>query len=173
MVPQKILDYLEENAVEVEWVEHDRAVSALNLARSLNLRGQELAKPVIVVADDVFTICVLPANRTLDLVLLEEALGADSVRLAEEEEFADLFGDAELGAEPPFGKLYGMPVVLDSTLSEQETIVFRAGSHVDAVALPMEEYLDLEEPQIDMLYWQQRPGNPIARRPIGEMTQQP
>src|SRR5690606_1207462 len=173
MVPQKILDYLEENELEAEWIEHDRAVSALNLARSLSLRGQELAKPVIAVADGEFVICVLPANRTLDLRLLGRALDADSVRLADEEEFADRFGDAELGAEPPFGKLYGMPVVLDSTLAEQETIVFRAGSHVDALELPMEEYLAVEAPQIEKLFWQQRLGNPIARRPIGEMTQQP
>src|SRR5690606_27637844 len=135
---------LNDNEVDADWLEHDRAVSALSLARSLNLRGEELAKPVVAVSDGQLTLCVLPANRTLDLRLLAQALGADSVRLAEEEEFADVFPDCELGSQPPFGRLYGLPVILDATLAEQDTIAFRAGTHIDAVAMPMEEYLALE-----------------------------
>ena len=69
------------------------------------------------------------------------------VTLAQEDEFRDSFPDCELGAMPPFGNLYGLPVYVDSRLSEQDEIVFNAGSHTDVVRMPFDEFERLAQPQ--------------------------
>ncbi|RYZ70262.1 MAG: YbaK/EbsC family protein, partial [Lysobacteraceae bacterium] len=75
------------------------------------------------------------------------ALGGATVELAEESEIRDAFPDCELGAMPPFGHLYGMPVYVDSRLARQPEIVFNAGSHTDAVRMPYAEFERLAEPE--------------------------
>jgi Ala-tRNA(Pro) deacylase len=41
----------------------------------------------------------------------------------------------------PFGNLYGVPVYVEETLAEDETIVFRAGTHTDTMSV---RYADFE-----------------------------
>jgi Ala-tRNA(Pro) deacylase len=57
------------------------------------------------------------------------------VRLATEAEFASLFPDCELGAMPPLGELYGLPVYVDESLSVDKEIIFSAGTHRDAIRM--------------------------------------
>jgi len=71
-----------------------------------------------------------------------------TVELAEESEFKDAFPDCELGAMPPFGHLYGMPVYVDSRLALQEEIAFNAGTHTEALRMPYAEFERLAEPEL-------------------------
>jgi Aminoacyl-tRNA editing domain len=57
------------------------------------------------------------------------------VRLGTEQEFSSLFPDCELGAMPPFGALYNLPVYVDESLAADEAIVFNAGTHRDAIRM--------------------------------------
>jgi prolyl-tRNA editing enzyme YbaK/EbsC (Cys-tRNA(Pro) deacylase) len=71
-------------------------------------------------------------------------LGASEVRLAQEEEeegFAPAIPDCEVGAMPPFGDLYGLPVYVEEALAEDETIVVQAGTHSGTIRL---KYADCE-----------------------------
>lgn len=173
MVSQTIVDYLREQDAEVEWHEHERAVTSERLAQALHLPLRQLAKPVVVKVDGRFCIALVPGNRKLDLAMLADGMGAIDVRLAEESEFGRLFPDCELGSQPPFGGLYFLPVVMDETLAEQETILFRAGSHEDAIEMQVEDFLELEDPQLEPLYQQSRPGNPPPRWPMTESQLHP
>ncbi|HKY32746.1 MAG TPA: YbaK/EbsC family protein [Candidatus Polarisedimenticolia bacterium] len=66
--------------------------------------------------------------------------------LARENEFQELFPGCELGAEPPFGNLYGVPVLVDSGLRQDEEIVFNAGSHEETVKMRYADYERLVSP---------------------------
>ena len=90
----------------------------------------------------------MPAAYRVDLTRLSRALGGSEVELAEEDDFKDAFPDCELGAMPPFGNLYGVPVYVDSRMAEQPEIVFNAGSHTDAVRMPYAEFEKLAEPEM-------------------------
>ena len=74
--------------------------------------------------------------------------GGSEVELAQEDEFRDAFPDCELGAMPPFGNLYGMPVYVDSRLTGQAEIAFNAGSHTDVVRMPYSEFERLAQPEL-------------------------
>jgi Ala-tRNA(Pro) deacylase len=75
-------------------------------------------------------------------------MGGSLVELAQEEEFRDAFPDCELGAMPPFGHLYGMPVYVDSRLTGNAEIAFNAGSHTDVVRMPYQEFERLAQPEL-------------------------
>ena len=75
-------------------------------------------------------------------------LGVKSVELAEEEEVGRLFGDCEIGAEPPFGDLYDIPTIMDKALEGDDHIMFQAGVHDKAIVLKMDDYRKLVKPKI-------------------------
>jgi len=90
----------------------------------------------------------LPACCKIDLDALKSQLGASRLELAEESEMAELFPDCALGAEPPFGAMFGLETVMDASLEEDEFIVFQAGTHEEAVKMEMAEYRRLAEPKV-------------------------
>jgi Ala-tRNA(Pro) deacylase len=91
---------------------------------------------------------VVPASRLVDFQEVRLTLGLTHARLATEAEVGELFPDCELGAMPPMGNLYGMPVYLDSTLAEEEVIAFNAGTHRDVVHMHTDEYRALVHPMV-------------------------
>ena len=56
-------------------------------------------------------------------------LAADEVNLADEQKLAELFPDCELGAEPPIGRLYNLPTIMDESLTADARVTFQAGTH--------------------------------------------
>ena len=147
MIPESIQHYLHEQHVPFLRHWHPRAVTAQEMAQALHVTGYRVAKSVIIQADQQPWICLIPATETLDLEKVREALGTRETRLATEDEFAKRFPDCELGAEPPFGKLYGLPVVMDESLEVAEDLLLRAGSHEEALEVSVEDFIGLESPR--------------------------
>jgi Ala-tRNA(Pro) deacylase len=107
-----------------------------------------VAKTVVVKADNQFVMAVLPASAKVDFPVLRETLRAKELRLAKEAEFEGLFPDSEVGAMPPFGNLYGLPVYADESLASDRAILFNAGTHRDAIRMSYRDFTRLAEPQI-------------------------
>jgi Ala-tRNA(Pro) deacylase len=144
----RLENYLRENQVRFEEHHHPRAVSAQEVAASEHVPGRMLAKTVMVLADGEMVMLALPAPYQVDLEKAAAALGVDEVHLAEEEEFEDSFPDCEVGAMPPFGNLYGVPVYVEKTLAEDETIVFRSGTHTETMSVSYSDFERLVEPTV-------------------------
>jgi Ala-tRNA(Pro) deacylase len=89
---------------------------------------------------------VMPASHQIDFNRLKEATGAQRIELATEKEFRNLFPDCEVGAMPPFGNLYGLPIYVAKPLEKDEYIVFNAGSHTDAIRMEYTEFARLTNP---------------------------
>lgn len=145
---KRLEDYLRENQVTFEAQNHPRAVAAQEVAASEHIPGKMLAKTVMVMADGETAMLALPAPFHVDLEKAAAALGTREARLAEEEEFEDTFPDCEVGAMPPFGNLYGVPVYVEKSLAEDETIVFRAGTHTETMSVSYADFERLVEPTI-------------------------
>lgn len=144
MIPRQIVEFLESHHVPYERHEHRRACTAQDLAAAMHVPGRRVAKSVIVKGGDRVWIAVLPASEVVDEELLAGILGVPSVQLVDEADFEAFFPDCEAGAEPPFGSLFGLPVVVESTLAEAERIVFRAGSHEESIEIRSEDFRRLE-----------------------------
>jgi Ala-tRNA(Pro) deacylase len=146
MVPQSVTRYLEQHHTPYRLRPHPRAVTAQETAAAIHEPGDRMAKALVVDADERRWIAVLPATELLDQSRLAEELHAHNVRIVDESEFARQFPDCELGAEPPFGGLYGLPVIADVALSRQPRMFVRAGSHEECVELSWSDFEKLEHP---------------------------
>ena len=148
MPVQKLKAFLDEHGVKYVVISHSRAFTAQEVAASAHIPGRELAKTVIVEVDGEQAMAVLPASYQIDFDLIREATGAEHVRLVEEKEFKDRFPGCEVGAMPPFGNLYDMPVYVGERLSEDEEIAFNAGSHTELVRLRYDDFERLVQPKV-------------------------
>jgi Ala-tRNA(Pro) deacylase len=150
----RLQTYFREHDVSFESATHSEAYTAQEVAAALHVSGHQLAKVVIVWADDELTMTVVPASERVDLRQAAEVLGADKVRLASEPEFAGRFDDCKLGAMPPFGNLYDMPVVVDPSLGEHEEIVFSAGTYTDSMKIAYDDFERLVQPKVGELIFE-------------------
>jgi|FaiFalDrversion3_1042247.scaffolds.fasta_scaffold00124_8 Ala-tRNA(Pro) deacylase len=145
---ERLQRMLEEAGVSYQVMTHPVAYTAQEVAAHLHVSGYQVAKVVMAKVDDRLVMLVLPAPHRVDLERLRKELGATSARLAHEEEFADVFPDCEVGAMPPFGHLYGIPVYVDRSLTRDPEIVFNAGTHRETIRIRYEDYDRLVQPQV-------------------------
>jgi Ala-tRNA(Pro) deacylase len=143
-----LTDYLDAQKCAYKMTQHEPVFTAEALATAECVPERQVAKPVVVCADKRFYVCVLPADRKIDLHALQKHLNVTDVRLADEEEMERLFADSEIGAEPPLGNLYNLPTLMDKKLLKDKEIVFQAGNHHEAVWMSTKEYQKLVNPAI-------------------------
>lgn len=145
MITPRLEQYLVENATFFTHTVHGPAFTARDAAHRDRTPLREMAKTVVFIGDGGYGIAVLPSNTHIDLPLLADSLGLTELRLATEEELLALFPDVELGAMPPFGNLYGIPVYLDERLLNEPMIAFNAGTHTDTVHMRTREFIRLAD----------------------------
>lgn len=145
---ERLENYLRENKVPYQTQHHAQVFTAQEVAASEHVPGKLVAKVVMAIADGKLVMLVLPAPQHVDLAKAAEAVGAREIRLAREEEYEKSFPDCQVGAMPPFGNLYGIPVYVDETLTSDPYIVFQAGTHTDTMSLRYADFARLVEPKI-------------------------
>jgi Ala-tRNA(Pro) deacylase len=145
---EKLKEFLDGKGVKYVVVSHAPAYTAQEIAASAHIPGKELAKTVIVKLDEKMAMAVLPASYVIDFDKLKQAAGASDVALASEDDFRNLFPESEVGAMPPFGNLYGIPVYADSSLAEDAEIAFNAGSHKELFRMAYKDFESLVAPKV-------------------------
>jgi Ala-tRNA(Pro) deacylase len=141
----KLKEFLDANGVAYTVLSHSLAFTAEEVAAAQHVPARELAKVVMVKADDRLLMVVIPASHKVDLQKLPER----RARLATEAEFARIFPHCEPGAMPPFGNLFGLPVYVDHILGRREEIVFQAGTHTQTIRMKYADFARLVRPTVD------------------------
>lgn len=127
---------------------HPVAYTAQELAATQHVPGKQVAKSVLVKTAQGPVLTVLPAIHLIDFKKLKSLLRTKSLSLAPEEDISRIFPDMAVGAVPPFGNLYGIPVVFDRFLESSEELLFSAGSHTDSVTMKTRDVLKFAKPTI-------------------------
>ncbi len=148
MPGQKVKDFLDSRGVKYITLQHSRAYTAQEIAARTHIPGRDFAKTVIVFVNGDMKMVVLPASQRLHLQELRDMLGTLDARLAEESEFRTAFPDCELGAMPPFGNLYNLPVYVAGPLAEEEEIAFNAGTHTEVIQMRYRDFEALVKPVV-------------------------
>jgi Ala-tRNA(Pro) deacylase len=147
-IPWTLKSHLDREHVHYDILPHSQTFRAVAVAQTLHLPIQEMAKVVIVKVKEQFVTTVLPATAKVDVPRLRKLFGTHHVRLATEKEIAQLFPDCELGAIPPLGTLYGLPVYVDRSLTGDEEIVFEGGTHPEAIRMRYWDFAALVFPVV-------------------------
>jgi len=141
----RVPEFLVERRVPFETLLHPPAYTAQKRAHFLHLPGREVAKAVLLHGPDGYVLAVLPATHHIDPVRVTDALGGP-VRLATDDEIAQVFRDCEWGVVPPFGTLYGLPVLLEESITSDTLMVFETTTQFEAVRMLCRDFEKLERP---------------------------
>lgn len=143
---KRLRSYLDAQSIEYERIHHRRDYTAQQTAQSTHTRGSDFAKTVLIWLDGLPAMVVMPAPAHVDLRKLRELTGARDVDLATEDEIGGICHDCEIGAEPPFGNLYDLPVYISQELAKDHDITFNAGTHEEAIRMSYTDYERLVQP---------------------------
>ena len=145
-IPESLRIFLDENQVRHEVLNHPEAFTAQEVAHAIHKTGKVLAKTVVIDADGKHVMAVVPAHHKVNLNAVKSVLKAIDVHLAKEDKLRELFPDCQLGAMPPVGPLYNLPVVVSKALSERPEIIFNACTHTDCVKMEFSDFQKVINP---------------------------
>ncbi|HSF06269.1 MAG TPA: YbaK/EbsC family protein [Methylomirabilota bacterium] len=138
----RLQQWLREAGVVFELLEHAPVYTSEDAARVRGTPLEQGAKALVVRADDRFVHCVLPAHLRADNAALRTILSTRKLRFATREELYEVTG-CPPGAVPPFGNLFGLPVLLDEALCRNDRIVFNAGSNAVSIIMSSADLIRL------------------------------
>jgi Ala-tRNA(Pro) deacylase len=147
-IPSRIRDFLDSANIPYEELRHQTAFTGQEIAHTLHLSGKRCAKTVVLDGDGKPVMAVLPASNRLNLQDLRAAMEVTRLEMLPESELIKLFPDCERGAIPPLGRLYGMNVWVDRSISDSEQIVFCAGTHEDCIRMRYSDFAKLAMPRV-------------------------
>jgi Ala-tRNA(Pro) deacylase len=126
-VTGRLVRWLSDEGAPFRLVEHAPVLTSADAARARGTPLEAGAKALVLLAADRPVQVVVPAHRRLDSGRARALLGSRTLRFATPEELLDLTGCTP-GAVPPFGNLFGLPVLADEALGLREDLAFNAGS---------------------------------------------
>jgi len=144
---RRLEEFLGAHLAKYERIAHNEAFTAQEEAAAAHISGWSWAKVVIVKEAEGFAMAVLPACCAVDMNRLKGLIGRGEVQLASVEDILRTFPACELGAVPPFGRLFGVPTFVEEGLVNQRDITMPAGDHRSAIRMRASEYLRLAEPR--------------------------
>lgn len=141
-VAKKVDRFLVESGVPYEIIAHERTDSASRTAQASHVHGDQVAKTVILHDGERYLLGVVPSTHRVELDTLGQFLDR-RLTLAAEGEAARLFDDCSVGADPPLGAAYGLPVVVDEALLENDDVYFEGGDHQSLIHLSTAAFASL------------------------------
>jgi Ala-tRNA(Pro) deacylase len=145
-----IIDFLQSRRIWFQPLLHQPASSSTKRAHSVHVTGTKVAKAVLVRVSYRFMLVVVPSTGRIDIDRLSALLAVPSseVRLATPDEVVTTFTDCEPGVVPPFGRLYGLETIFDSSLADVDEIVFGGNTRHEGLRMRSSDYVAIEEPRI-------------------------
>lgn len=151
-VHPNIIAYLDKHGVKYEALNHPQVFSSVEEAKALGIEADEIAKTLAISIKDKHALAVLPGAHKLDTKKLRQAMNSSHARLMTEEEMAKDFSEYDVGALPPLGELFDIPVYVDKSLFDHETIIFAGGTHTDSIKIKTKDLIDLLKPHtVDLI----------------------
>ena len=146
-IPKKVLNYLANKDVSYEVVEHRTVYTAYDLAMTLKMKENQIAKNLLIKADKDFVIVVLSANKNIDLKKFAKVAGAAKADMPKEGIMKTKF-KVHPGALPAFGGVNKLSVYVDKALSKESRVLFSVGSFTESIRMTVKNFIKLEQAEI-------------------------
>ena len=133
-IAKRLKAHLDDQGIAYETTAHPRTATASETAEAAHIPGDCLAKSVLVHLEDDHVVAVVPSSHRVDLGTLQETLG-HRIGLSGEDDIGRIFDDCDMGAVPPVGAAYGLPVAVDESLAGLDRVWFEGGDHRTLVSV--------------------------------------
>lgn len=145
---RQLEEFLGTQGTRHERITHGEAFTSQEEAAALHVSGWSWAKVVIVKEREGLAMAVLPACCTVDMDRLKGVIGRGEITLASVEDMLKAFPGCEMGAIPPFGRLFRVPTFVDEALVDQREMTMPAGDHRTAIRMRVPDYLELAKARL-------------------------
>ena len=144
----KIKAFLDEKNITYEFKEHEAVRTSEEAAE---VRGEDIkigAKAIVLKTDDKFVMVVLSAAKRIDSKALKNILEVKSIRFATPDEVMEKTR-CEPGGVPPFAHVFGLDLLVDKSIVQNEFMAFNAGERTKSLKMKTQDYLNLLKPRIE------------------------
>lgn len=142
---ETIVRYLHESLTPFRLASYPSMEHLPRAAHPLSHHAVLIESQVVLVGDRLVLACYR-ADEHLDRFALAHELGAPVVEARDEDLPTSLQG--RRGPVPPFGHLFGMPVVIDESLTTSASLVFQPFDESDFFEVPYDHFARLEQPRV-------------------------
>jgi Ala-tRNA(Pro) deacylase len=132
-VPKKVLKLLKNSKVKFEIIKHKKVFTAFDKSQTLKVPQKIVGKTLVLKIDKKLTLILISADRKLDLRKVKK-LGK-RVKLATERLIKNKLKGTKLGAVPPFGVLWKIPTIVDTSLKKQKEIILNSGDWFHSIKI--------------------------------------
>ncbi|MBI3946476.1 MAG: hypothetical protein HY321_11195 [Armatimonadetes bacterium] len=144
---REVIRHLEALGIPFERLEHPPVATSQAAADARGSRLAEGAKALTIKAGDSYHHLIISAAQRVDNQKLRRILGTRRIRFATAAELRDLTGCLP-GAVPPFGNLFGLPVLMDDALLAEETVFFNCASHTISLRMRRADMVTATEARV-------------------------
>ncbi|MGB3391782.1 MAG: aminoacyl-tRNA deacylase [Pseudaminobacter sp.] len=141
-IANRLKDYIDEQGVSYDTVAHHRTATSRQSAIAAHVPGSRMAKSVLVHYETGYALAVVPSTHRIELGMLQDLMDR-RLGLASETEVGTLFDDCDVGAVPPIGAAYDVPVILDESFGDADDIYFEGGDHRTLVHVSGRDFRNL------------------------------
>lgn len=126
MLPKKVLNFLKKEKITPKILTHKTVYTAFDKAKTLKISPSIVVKTIVVKLEKTIGLFLLPADKKLDFKKVKKI--SKKFSLLKETEIKKKFKGVKIGAIPPFGKLWGLPIFADTFLKNKKKIIVSGGN---------------------------------------------
>ena len=146
-VYQKIIKLLENKKTKYQTYEHEPVFTSEQSAKVRGTKIKQGAKALVMFADKQPVMLVLSAATKVDAKAFKKQYQVKDLRMATAQEVEQKTG-TKIGAVPPLGNLFELPVYVDEKLGENTEIAFNAGLHTNSIKMTYQDFVEIVKPKI-------------------------
>lgn len=152
-ISPKIIAYLEKAGVPHEVISHKTVYTAYDAAQTLRRKLGEIAKSLLVKADQDYFVVILPADHNLDIKKLQAAIGKQTKKAIKVikipgEEVVEQITKTKNQALTAFGGLHNLPVIVDENLAKIKKAIFAAGNANHSIETAVKDFIKGEQAMV-------------------------
>ncbi len=125
-VAVKLGQFLSRQNIFVREIHHERVNSLMSAVNQARVSAEVTLKSELLVDIKGAVMAILPFPATLDINAVNQVMGRNfqALTLAQSDR---LYTDCETGAHPPVGAAYGVPVIVEESLFDQDLFYIQSG----------------------------------------------
>jgi Ala-tRNA(Pro) deacylase len=142
----ELLNYLSVNQALFRIRTHLPTLTSRAIAVANHVSEESVARILVFKADSQYWMAVYPGDSQLNKEAVCRGLNIERIEKVNEWDLERLFPGCETGAIPPFGNLFGLNVIVDSSFPRIGQMVFNVCSRSSSVTIEWSDFDRLVHP---------------------------
>lgn len=143
----RIVQDLKRKQLQFEVTEHVPVKTSEEAAVIRGVSVSTGAKAILLYADNKPIMVTVPGDKKIDMKAFKLLYQVKDLRMATSEE-VEKVTTVQIGAVPPLGHIFSIPLYVDESLRQNEIIYFNPGLHTKTIAIKEQDYEKAANPII-------------------------